>query len=86
MLWMFRLVMFGPLDKPENQKLQDLNGRELLILAPILILIVCMGIYPKPFLSRMQPAVEQTLKRMIPAPAAAAETSPASGEPKRDGR
>jgi len=86
MLWMFRRVIFGPLDNPENQKLQDLNGRELLILAPILILIVCMGVYPKPFLSRMQPAVEQTLKRMIAAPAAVAANSQASGEPKYDGR
>ncbi|HWH79172.1 MAG TPA: NADH-quinone oxidoreductase subunit M [Candidatus Binatus sp.] len=84
MLWMFRRVIFGPLDNPENQKLPDLNGRELLILAPILVLIVCMGVYPKPFLSRMQPAVEQTLKRIIPASVAA--NSIASGEPKRDGR
>jgi NADH:ubiquinone oxidoreductase subunit 4 (subunit M) len=49
-------------------------------------LIVCMGIYPQPFLSRIQPAVEQTLKRMIPAPVAAAENLPASGAPKHDGR
>ena len=35
MLWMFRRVIFGPLTNPENQKLKDLNCRELLILAPI---------------------------------------------------
>jgi NADH-quinone oxidoreductase subunit M len=65
MLWMFRRVIFGPLTNPENQKLQDLNGREILILAPVLALIVFMGVYPQPFLSRMKPAVDLTLKRVF---------------------
>jgi NADH-quinone oxidoreductase subunit M len=69
MLWMFRRVIFGPLNKPENEKLQDLNGRELIILAPILILIVLMGVYPQPFLTRMEPAVEMSLRRILIAPA-----------------
>ena len=58
MLWMFRRVVFGQLNNPENQKLQDLNCRELVILAPIIFLILYMGVYPQPFLSRMKPAVE----------------------------
>jgi len=70
MLWMFRRVIFGPLSNPENQRLEDLNGRELTILAPILLLILYMGVYPQPFLSRMQPAVELTLKRILTAPPA----------------
>jgi NADH-quinone oxidoreductase subunit M len=49
--------------------LQDLNGRELIVLAPILFLILCMGVYPQPFLSRMRPAVELTLKKILAAPA-----------------
>jgi NADH-quinone oxidoreductase subunit M len=65
MLWMFRRVIFGPLNNPENKKLQDLNGREILILAPILALIVFMGVYPQPFLSRMQPSVDLTLKKVF---------------------
>jgi NADH-quinone oxidoreductase subunit M len=65
MLWMFRRVIFGPLNNPENQKLRDLNGREILILAPILALIVLMGVYPRPFLSRMQPSVDLTLKKVF---------------------
>jgi NADH-quinone oxidoreductase subunit M len=74
MLWMCRRVIFGPLTRPENQALRDLEGRELLILAPIVALIVIMGIYPQPFLSRMQPSIEHTLKKVFidqPAPVAA---------------
>ena len=55
---MFRRVIFGPLTNPANEKLQDLNGREILLLVPILVLILVMGIYPQPFLQRMKPAVE----------------------------
>jgi NADH-quinone oxidoreductase subunit M len=87
MLWMLRRVIFGPLDNPENQKLQDLNGRELLILAPMIFLIVCMGVYPQPFLSRMQPAVDLTLKRIFAVPVSPMAAQPdVGGEQKNDGR
>src|SRR5262245_58915411 len=68
-LWMYRRVIFGPLTHPENEKLNDLDGRERLILAPILALVLLMGIYPQPFLQHMKPAVELTLKRIASAPA-----------------
>ena len=86
MLWMFRRVIFGPLNNPENQKLQDLNGRELIILAPILILIVLMGVYPQPILNRLQPAVELSLKRILAVPALPAADSKVSREQNQDGR
>ncbi len=60
MLWMYRRVIFGPV-KPENQNLKDIGAREMVILAPILALIVFMGIYPQPFLSRMQPTVQKII-------------------------
>jgi NADH-quinone oxidoreductase subunit M len=85
MLWMCRRVIFGPLTRPENQKLQDLNGRELLILAPIVALIVLMGVYPQPFLSRMKPSIEYTLKKVFivqapPAPATADKVAESKGD------
>jgi len=64
MLWMFRRVVFGPLSRPENQNLKDIGAREIAILIPILILIFFMGIYPRPFLARMQPAVERIIQRI----------------------
>ena len=64
MLWMFRRVNFGPLSRPENQKLQDIGAREIVILAPILALIVFMGVYPRPFLSRMRFSAEPIIQRV----------------------
>ena len=66
MLWMYRRVFFGPLTHPENQKLQDIDTREIAVLAPILVLIVFMGLYPQPFLTRMKPSVDLVLKRVTP--------------------
>ncbi|MBI2486340.1 MAG: NADH-quinone oxidoreductase subunit M [Deltaproteobacteria bacterium] len=62
MLWAYQRVMFGPLDKPENKVLIDLNLREIMVLLPIAIMFFVMGIYPKPFLSRMEPTVKELLK------------------------
>ena len=61
MLWMFQRVMFGELDNPKNQVLKDLNLREIAVLIPIVIFIVWIGIYPKPFLSRMEKSVNHIL-------------------------
>jgi NADH-quinone oxidoreductase subunit M len=51
-------MFWGPLDKPENQGLADLTGREGLVLAPLVLLIFWMGLYPKPMLSRMEASVD----------------------------
>ena len=64
MLWMYRRVIFGPLVNAANEKLTDLNLREIGLLAPILFLIVLMGVYPVPFLQRIAPSVELSLKRI----------------------
>ena len=87
MLWMFRRVIFGPLTNPENRKLVDLNRRELLILAPIVALIVIMGVYPQPFLSRMEASVDLTLKKFLALQAAPVAANHDSGaQTKSDGR
>ncbi|HKY09339.1 MAG TPA: NADH-quinone oxidoreductase subunit M [Candidatus Binatia bacterium] len=72
MLWMYRRVIFGPLQNPANEKLGDLNAREIVVLAPIVALIILMGVYPRPFLERMEPAVALVLKKF---PAAATTTT-----------
>jgi len=64
MLWMFRRVIFGPVSRSENQKLKDLGLREIAILSPILALIFFMGIYPQPFLKRMEPSVSWVVERI----------------------
>jgi len=61
MLWMFQRVMFGPVTHAENEHLADLSFRERLVFAPLLILIFAIGVFPQPFLDRMQPALDRTL-------------------------
>ncbi|MEA2031248.1 MAG: NADH-quinone oxidoreductase subunit M [candidate division Zixibacteria bacterium] len=61
MLWMYQRVIFGKVTKPENEKLKDVNWREKLILIPIVIFIFWIGVYPKPFLDRIEPAAKQVL-------------------------
>jgi NADH-quinone oxidoreductase subunit M len=51
MLWMYQRVMLGKITHHENKSLKDLNPREILTLVPIIILILWIGIYPKPFLT-----------------------------------
>src|SRR5499426_2310039 len=87
MLWMYRRVIFGPLARPENQKVQDLNGREISLLVPILALILFMGVYPQPLLSRMKPSIDLTLKRVFAIQGTpTAMNSAAGGEAANDGR
>lgn len=63
MLWMFQRVMFGKLDNPKNQKLQDLDAREIAIMVPLIFLIFYMGLYPKPFIDRMAPALDKVISQ-----------------------
>lgn len=85
MLTMYKHVIFGPLKHAENEKLLDLNGREVLAVAPIVLLILWMGIYPRPFLERIEPTVDLLLSRLEKAGATrylvrTASVPPISGE------
>jgi len=53
MLWMFRRVMFGELDKEPNIKLKDLDGREIAVLLPLTILMFIIGFHATPFLKHI---------------------------------
>jgi NADH-quinone oxidoreductase subunit M len=66
MLWMFQRVMFGELDNPKNQKLADLNAREICIMVPLIVMIFVMGIYPKPFIDKMDPAIKKLVSQARP--------------------
>lgn len=61
MLYMFQKLFLGPVDKEENKSLKDLNAREIVTLVPILILIIWIGLYPKPFFSLIAPSVDKIL-------------------------
>ena len=57
MLWMYQQVMFGPVDKVENEDIPDLNRREIAILVPIAVLVFVMGIFPGFFMRKMDASV-----------------------------
>ncbi|MEE9152723.1 MAG: NADH-quinone oxidoreductase subunit M [candidate division NC10 bacterium] len=61
MLAMLRRVLFGPIVHPENANLADLTWNERIVLIPILFLIVWIGVYPAPFLRRMEASVERVI-------------------------
>jgi NADH-quinone oxidoreductase subunit M len=85
MLWMFQRVMFGPIKHPENEKLTDLNFRELAIMTPLLIAIFGMGIFPNFFFEKMEPSIQRFLARSTSglttsSTASAKEALPSSNE------
>jgi NADH-quinone oxidoreductase subunit M len=70
-LLMVQRTLTGP-TRPEVAGFKDLNRREVAALAPLLVLIVLLGFYPKPLTSVINPAVEDTLQQVgvkDPAPA-----------------
>src|SRR5687767_8363546 len=81
MLWMIQRVVFGPITKPENASLRDLNAREIGLLVPLLVLMLFMGVYPRPFLDRSKAAVEE-IRARVAAPTAGTFASTA---PEKDG-
>ncbi|MDB5478359.1 MAG: NADH-quinone oxidoreductase subunit [Alphaproteobacteria bacterium] len=66
MLWLYRKVIFGVLDKDDVKAMTDLSWREILIFVPLVILVFWMGIYPTTFLKPMQPAIHQVIARLAP--------------------
>ncbi|MFQ5598807.1 MAG: NADH-quinone oxidoreductase subunit M [Nitrospiria bacterium] len=64
MLWLFQRMMFGPLDKPENQKITDMNQREMAYMAPLIVFMFWIGLFPKPFIRVMEPAVAKIVQRV----------------------
>jgi NADH-quinone oxidoreductase subunit M len=48
LLWLYQRIFFGEITNPANAKLQDLTLREQLTLAPLVILALWIGLYPKP--------------------------------------
>jgi NADH-quinone oxidoreductase subunit M len=64
LLWMVRRVFFGPCDNPENMGLLDLGLREKAVVVALLVPIVWIGVYPNPFLTRLEASVGDLLHHM----------------------
>jgi NADH-quinone oxidoreductase subunit M len=64
MLWLYQRTMFGKLDRPENRDLRDLDTREILTLAPLVLLAFWIGIYPKPVFDVLEEPVQRIVRQI----------------------
>ena len=64
LLWMVQRVFFGKITNPKNRRLTDLTAREIGLIAPLVLLMVFMGVYPAPFLNRSKESVAAIQQRV----------------------
>ena len=80
MLWLYQRTMFGKVDNPANASLKDLSRREVATFVPLILLAVWIGLYPAPFLRRLESSVNRVVARVnaaYPLNASAPAPSPA---------
>jgi NADH-quinone oxidoreductase subunit M len=59
MLWLYQRVFFGEMTHEENKGLEDVNLREILTLAPLIVMCFWIGVYPKPFFEMTAKSAEK---------------------------
>jgi NADH-quinone oxidoreductase subunit M len=64
LLWPIRQMLHGPLTKPENATLKDLSAREVLTLAPLILLFFVIGLFPNLFFDKINPSAEAVAKAL----------------------
>ncbi|HUP61131.1 MAG TPA: NADH-quinone oxidoreductase subunit M [Thermoanaerobaculia bacterium] len=67
LLWLYQRVFWGPLDNPANATLKDLNLREFGLVFALVILMVWIGIYPKPLFDVLEKPVDYVVRKVEPA-------------------
>jgi NADH-quinone oxidoreductase subunit M len=66
MLWLYQRTMFGKIENPANAGLKDLGARELATFLPLIALAFWIGLYPAPFLNRIETSVGRVVARVRP--------------------
>jgi NADH-quinone oxidoreductase subunit M len=64
LLWMYQRVFLGEITNDKNKSLPDCSALEKFILVTVVIVILAMGIYPQPFLRRMDHSVDAVMSRV----------------------
>src|ERR1700683_3248627 len=64
-LWLVKRVVFGPVANSKVAALQDLNGREFIVLGALAIAVLLVGVWPAPLLKVMQPTIQHLLPQAI---------------------
>ncbi|MFW6206638.1 MAG: complex I subunit 4 family protein, partial [Gemmatimonadota bacterium] len=80
MLPMVQRIFFNELREEENRRVEDLSGREIAVLAPLLALMIWIGVQPAPVLDRMGPSVATVLERVEDAGIAASGPADAGAD------
>ncbi|MGE0120672.1 MAG: NADH-quinone oxidoreductase subunit M [Dongiaceae bacterium] len=73
MLWLYRRVIFGELTKDSLKSILDLDRREIAVFAPLVAIVLWMGIYPASFFAVMEPSVDKLIQQFEVRRAAAIE-------------
>jgi len=63
MLWLYRRVVFGKLEKDDLMDIVDMNRREIALFAPLVVLTIFMGFYPAPFLDVIHVSVDNLIEQ-----------------------
>ena len=63
-LWMFKRVYLGEPGNDDVRGLTDINGREFLVMALLAVMVLYMGVHPKPFTDVIDPSVTQLLSHV----------------------
>ncbi len=63
-LWLFARVVYGKLEKPSLQAIADLDRREMLLLAPLVVLTIYYGVHPGPILDVFAPSTDALMQGM----------------------
>jgi NADH-quinone oxidoreductase subunit M len=64
MLYLYRRIIFGAITRDDVRAMLDLNRREKMVFAPLLVLVLWMGVYPEPFLAPIRPTVDALVARV----------------------
>jgi NADH-quinone oxidoreductase subunit M len=66
LLWLYQRVYFGPVTNPKNEKLNDLSMREVFTFAPLIVMALWIGLYPKPFFQILEQPVNEMVAKARP--------------------
>jgi NADH-quinone oxidoreductase subunit M len=61
-LWLYRKIIFGTIEKPSLAAIMDMDAREILVFAPLVILTLLFGFYPKPVLEMSSASVASLIE------------------------
>jgi NADH-quinone oxidoreductase subunit M len=66
MLWLYQRMFFGRIENPENERLNDMTGREYAYMIPLVLLSLWIGVYPKTFMDYFSRPVDAVVRQVRP--------------------